>query len=330
LPERFYPADRLNTLLVSPLLRGDSSPGYVVFERGAPNGFVYDSLLEQINVAYKRILLLDQLLEQVRLREIAERERLEKEMQIASCIQTGILPRTIEVDGLEISAVMLPATEVGGDYYDVVPFEGGCWIGIGDVAGHGLPTGLVMLMLQSVLGGLTRGTPSARPSEILATANQLLFDNIRRRMQQDEHVTLTLLRWDVDGKVSYAGAHEDILICRAGSGRVEQLSTPGMWVGIVKDISKMTEDSEFTLAEGDVMLLHTDGVTEAFNRHGKMFGQERLATALGRCHELPVEEIRDKIISEVHEWLGHQEDDITLLVARRRSDASYVSTRPLA
>ena len=245
LPPDLLASGRQSTWLVCPMLRrGPSSPGYVVFERGVPEGFVYDGLLDQIGSAYQRIGLLDQVVQAVRLRELAERERLEREMQIATGIQTGILPRNVQVDGLEISAAMQPATEVGGDYYDVIPVAHGCWLGIGDVAGHGLPTGLVMLMLQSVVGGLVRHSPAASPRDVLVVVNQLLFDNVRRRMGQDEHVTLTLIRYDREGRLVFAGAHEYILICRARDGTVERLRTPGTWVAAIRDIREATDESQ--------------------------------------------------------------------------------------
>src|SRR5206468_190254 len=76
-------------------------------------------------------------------KQLAVKERLQKEMEIAAKLQTSILPRDVNVPGLEIAARMIPADEVGGDYYDLLPFAGGCWIGVGDVAGHGLPAGVI-------------------------------------------------------------------------------------------------------------------------------------------------------------------------------------------
>ena len=100
-------------------------------------------------------------------------------MEIAARIQTSILPRDVSVAGLEIAAAMHAATEVGGDYYDVVPVDDGCWLGIGDVAGHGLGTGLVMLMMQSGIGALARKMPDAAPRELLLALNTMLVENVR-------------------------------------------------------------------------------------------------------------------------------------------------------
>src|SRR6185436_18733813 len=106
---------------------------------------------------------------------LAQKQRLESELEIATRIQTSILPRGIQIPGLEIAAAMKPADEVGGDYYDVQPAANGCWIGIGDVAGHGLTAGLVMMMTQSAIAALVRTRPSAGPGELIATLNRVIF-----------------------------------------------------------------------------------------------------------------------------------------------------------
>ena len=136
----------------------------------------------------------------------ARQERLEGEMELARRIQTSILPRDLRVEGLEIAVRMMPATEVGGDYYDVLPVAGGCWLGIGDVAGHGLDAGLIMLMVQSSVAGLVRDAPTAAPSHVLIKANEVIFDNVHERLGKHEHATLTLLRFHADGRIVFAEA----------------------------------------------------------------------------------------------------------------------------
>ncbi len=329
LPRELFATGRHSAWLVCPLLRRENNfPGYAVIERGVPEGFVYDGLLDQIGSAHQRIELLNRVVREAQLREIAERERLEKEMLIATNIQIGILPRSTRVNGLEISAIMYPATEVGGDYYDIISVANGCWIGIGDVAGHGLPTGLVMMMLQSVIGGLVRNSPSACPKDILPAINGLLYDNIRRRMGQDEHVTLTLIRYEKEGRLTFAGAHEDILICRAKDGCVECLHTPGVWTAAIRDIESVNDESSCELSEGDIMLLYTDGITEAMNGDKQMFGVARLADALTRHRDKSVEAIRNAIIVDVREWMAAQNDDMTLLVAKQTRDCVRISVGP--
>ena len=199
-------------------------------------------------------------------------------MEIAARIQTSILPRDVSVAGLEIAAAMQAATEVGGDYYDVVPVDDGCWLGIGDVAGHGLGTGLVMLMMQSGIGALARKMPDAAPRDLLLALNTMLVENVRERLGQREHATLTLIRYRRDGSLTFAGAHEEMLVRRAATGRCERIETPGAWVGAKRDITAGTVDSTARLQPGDLLVLYTDGLIEAAaaDDSGARFGIDRL------------------------------------------------------
>jgi sigma-B regulation protein RsbU (phosphoserine phosphatase) len=214
---------------------------------------------------------------------------------------------------------MLPATEVGGDYYDVLPTQHGCWIGIGDVAGHGLRSGLVMMMLQSVVSALVRSRPDAAPRDLLRVVNAVLYENVRERLAQDEHATLSLIRYRDTGELQFAGAHEDMLVLRADTGKVEVVPTLGTWVGATKDIDNATQDTTCQLGDGDLLLLYTDGVIEARNGAGEQFGPERLMQELGRSQHEPVQAIRDRVCSAVTEFMVEQRDDIALLVARYRA-----------
>lgn len=250
-------------------------------------------------------------------RTLADKDRLERELEIAARIQTSILPKHLDVPGLDIAARMLPASEVGGDYYDIIPTESGCWIGIGDVAGHGLAAGLEMLMVQSVIAGLVHDDPQAAPRDHVCVLNHVLFENIRDRMGQDEHVTLTLLRY-ASGTFTFAGAHEEILVCRAAGGPCERVPTPGAWIGGMRDISRVTRDSTVELVRGDLMVLYTDGITEARDGRGRQFGDARLAYAIEAVRDQPVAVIRDRIIDAVQAWQRDQHDDIVVVVIRQR------------
>lgn len=247
---------------------------------------------------------------------IAATQRLQREMEIATRIQTSILPRRHDVRGLDLAARMLPATEVGGDYYDVLPVDDGCWIAIGDVTGHGLTAGLVMMMLQSVVAAMVRATPAARPRELVTAINRILVDNIRERLQQDDHVTFSLLRVYGDGRLVFAGAHEDMILRRAAGG-VERVETPGAWLGVRPDIERATVDSTCRLEEGDVLVLFTDGVTEAPSAAGERFGMDRLTEAVTRADATTAASVRDAVLAAVQAWGTVREDDVTLVVARR-------------
>jgi sigma-B regulation protein RsbU (phosphoserine phosphatase) len=238
-------------------------------------------------------------------------------MEIAARIQTSILPRDVTVAGLEIAAAMHAATEVGGDYYDVVPVDDGCWIGIGDVAGHGLGTGLVMLMMQSGIGALARKMPDAAPRELLLALNTMLVENVRERLGQHEHATLTLIRYRRDGTLTFAGAHEEMLIWRAADGRCERIDTPGAWVGAKRDISAGTVDSAAQLRPGDLLVLFTDGLTEAAaGDGGARFGVDRLIALIEEHGASPPATVRDAILAAVAAFSARRDDDVTLLVGR--------------
>jgi PAS domain S-box-containing protein len=241
----------------------------------------------------------------------------QEELSIARRVQTSIVPRAFDVAGLEIAAVMVPAEEVGGDYYEVLPVADGAWFGIGDVSGHGLDAGVVMLMLQSLVSGYTVARPDAGPAEVLTGVNRALYDNVRSRLRQNDHVTLTLLRYASGGKIRFAGAHEYLLVWRLATEAVEVVRTPGTWAGVLREISRFTVESEIVLAPGDVMLLYTDGVTEAMNAGGEQFGLERLTKALSETAGAPIEQVVDRVLESVNRFSPQQYDDITIVALRQ-------------
>ena len=242
-------------------------------------------------------------------------EAARQENEIASRVQAAILPGEVDVEGLAISALMLPAEVVGGDYYDIIPVEDGCWLAIGDVAGHGLSAGVIMLMIQSAVQSLVRLSPRANPKDLVCALNSALYENIRNRMKQDEHVTFCLARYSPDGRVVFAGAHENILICRA-NGQCDSVPPNGVWLGILEDISTVTPETALQLGPGDLMLMFSDGVIEAADGERKRFGFDRLRELLIANRERSPQEVRDTIVDAVVRWGGRPNDDVTLLVVR--------------
>ena len=315
-PDGIFDESERQTFIVEPLFFEHDQLGFVLFEWGPTHGVVYETLRDQISSSLKGALLVQQLVEETTRRELAERDRLQKEMEIAERIQTSILPKSPQSEGLEIAAVMLPSADVGGDYYDVLPFEGGCWLAIGDVAGHGLRTGLIMMMLQSVVSALVHHNPWAAPRDLLRTVNAVIYENIRRRLGQDEHATLTLFRLDSQGRLLFAGAHEDLLIYRQREHKVEIIPTPGTWVGAVRSIDAGTVETEQHLQPGDVVLLYTDGLTEAMDENQQVFGIDRLCAEFTKVAESSVGAIRDHVLGTVRQYAANQDDDMTLVVVR--------------
>jgi sigma-B regulation protein RsbU (phosphoserine phosphatase) len=150
----------------------------------------------------------------------------------------------------------------------------------------------------------------------VARLNGFLFDNIRVRLAQDEFVTFTLLRCSRDGEIVYAGAHEDIVVWRKATGRCEQWKTPGPWLGVFSDVASVTLDQTRRLEQGDLMVLYTDGVTEAMNAAREQFGIERLCEVLRAHAQRPVDEIVQQVCDRVAQWRIEQVDDVTVLVIR--------------
>lgn len=316
LPEGILSDGERQTFIVEPLFFEHDQLGFMLLEMGTNHGVVYETLRDQVSSSLKGALLVQQLVEETTRRELAERDRLQKEMEIAEHIQTSILPKNLEVPGLDIAALMLPAAEVGGDYYDVLPYDGGCWLAIGDVAGHGLRTGLIMMMLQSIISGLIRHNPWASPRDLLRTVNTVVYENIRRRLGQDEHASLTLFRLEAKGRMVFAGAHEDLIIYRANDHRVEVIPTLGTWVGAVRSIDAGTVESEQHLSPGDVMLLYTDGLAEAIDENQHVYGVDRLCAEFTKVAESSVTAIRDHLVASVKQFAANHDDDMTLLVIR--------------
>jgi serine phosphatase RsbU (regulator of sigma subunit) len=269
----------------------------------------------ELRVAEQARLLEERLRREAALEREAELAPLRKEVEIARHIQTSILPAQVSVPGLEIAAQMIAASEVGGDYYDVRATSDGCWLGIGDVAGHGLAAGLVMVMIQSGLSSLVMHEPDAPPHRMLPALNRMLYQNVRTRMGRDDHATLTLLRFFSDGRLTYAGAHEDIIVCSA-AGRARTIPTLGTWVGISEDMGSELESHSLTLAQGDLVVLYTDGISEA-RRGTECFGQQRLLAEIERRHDQPVAKILDGVMHTVFDFCAASpQDDATLVVMR--------------
>jgi serine phosphatase RsbU (regulator of sigma subunit) len=309
--------ERRTSFALMPLYFEDSQLGAVLFEIGPDNGVIYEALRELLSAALKGARLRIELAQEAAQREKAERERLAKELEIATHLQTSILPKDLTVEGLEVAAAMRPATEVGGDYYEVLPVVGGAWLCIGDVAGHGLRPGLVMVMLQSIVAAVVAHSPDISPKDMILVVNAVLYENVRRRLCQDEHATLSVMRYEKSGRLVFAGAHEDIIVFRSRRQMVETIETPGTWVAGARDIEAATVDSVLQLECGDVMLLYTDGVLEATNEAGEAFGTARLCREFERVAGRQVAQIRDHLMVAVGDWVNQQRDDIAVLVARQ-------------
>lgn len=238
-----------------------------------------------------------------------------RELELASRIQTSILPRDAGITGYELSARMLPAAEVGGDYYDVRPAHDGGWLAIGDVSGHGITAGLIMMMVQTTVASATLDDERT-PVDVLERVNRVLYANVQERLATGDFVTFQLLRVRRDGTVTMAGRHEPVFVVRAATGACEMVDTDGMWLGVRPSIAAATNPVELVLAPGDTLVLHTDGVTEAADANGQRYGLVRLRAAVVANAALPVTQLREAIEHDVIAFTARQDDDVTLVALR--------------
>jgi sigma-B regulation protein RsbU (phosphoserine phosphatase) len=252
----------------------------------------------------------------------AAKEALTAELALAARMQQSLLPSAPQVPGLEIAGAMSTVTQVGGDYYDVLPTRDGAWIAIGDVSGHGFNTGVVTLLAQSAIHSVTRALPDAAPGELLPMVNDVLHDLVRIRLGLRDHMTLTLLRYRDDGSVEFAGAHQEIIV-RAADGSSRTIETSGPWLAVVPDIAEHLVSGRFELAAGETIVLFTDGVVEARAAAGDMFGLDRLLDTLAALpRDASARAVRDAVFARVHAMAPTLDDDATLLAIRRLAAAA--------
>jgi serine phosphatase RsbU (regulator of sigma subunit)/uncharacterized membrane protein affecting hemolysin expression len=261
----------------------------------------------------------NEMLTEIRLRDAEIQRKHDQEMALARTIQTSVLPKTFELAGFDISAIMMPAEEVGGDFYEFRPITGGgAWIGVGDVTGHGVTSGLIMMMAQSMFTVLCeQQTNGATPAKFLTLLNRAMFYNLKARLDQDKFMTMVVARIHNDGRLVFAGAHTDLLVFRAKDGSVERIATEGLWLGIEESIESSTIDRTVALERGDVALFHTDGVTEARDAKGECYDVERLTKQLVSLHRRPATEIVTEIAQAAWRWAGTPADDVSLMAVKR-------------
>src|SRR5450755_160153 len=221
-----------------------------------------------------------------------ENSRMSGELEVTQRLQRMMLPRDEdlrEIANMDISGFMKPATEVGGDYYDVVSQNGGVVFGIGDVTGHGLESGVIAIIVQTAVRTLLASGPyeSQKFFEVL---NRVVYDNVRR-MNCDRNLTLSLLHYQ-DHLVTISGQHEEVLVVR-GNGVLERHDTLdlGFPLGLEEDISRFVGEARVPLQSGDVMVVYTDGITEAMNCARVTYGIERLSEAVRNNHGQPADDI---------------------------------------
>jgi len=250
-----------------------------------------------------------------------ENLRMSAQLDIARQMQQMILPKPQEltsIEDLDIAGFMKPADEVGGDYYDVLNYDGIVTIGIGDVTGHGLESGMVMIMVQTAIRTL-KEMRETDPIKFLDVLNRTIYRNVER-MNSDKNLTLVIANY-VGGRLSVSGQHEEMIVMRS-SGTLERIDTIdlGFPIGLDEEISQFINQISVQLNPQDVAVLYTDGITEAENIDGAFYGLERLCQVIQRNRHLNAMAIQEAVIADVLNYIGNQKiyDDITLLVLKQK------------
>ena len=255
------------------------------------------------------------------------RDSLWSEMELAKEIQMSLLPKSPSIHDYDVAAFMQPAKEVGGDYYEIIETPcGNRYIAIGDVAGHGVSAGLIMMMAQTSLMTVLKDNPDCSPEHALESINSVLRENIGR-LGSDHFMTMSVLKLGKDS-IEFAGRHQDIIIYRAATRSVEIQPTSGTWLGIADVTRGFFTTTQIQMNEGDALLLFTDGLTEAENSQKQMFGQERLVgTFIETASKAPSEVIQD-IVARVEGYQDSQSDDMTLVVVKKHPQTSDNTDQP--
>ena len=258
------------------------------------------------------------------LQTAAEKKRLEEELRIARQIQMSLLPRgPLGVPGLAVTALCVPAREVGGDYYDFFTLpEGRLGVLIADVSGKGTSAALYMAELKGLVLSLSQIYQS--PRQLLLEVNRIISENLDSR----SFITMTYAVLDLEAAtMTYARAgHTPLIYLRsgaAGSGGVDIFTPSGMVLGLRipgadEKFAELLEEDRIDLGTGDVIVLYTDGITEAMNPDSDLFGETRLSRIVEEHGHLESGELRERILREIEAFVGaaDQHDDMTMILLK--------------
>jgi len=285
------------------------------------NARLYQTLEEKVQQRTAQLAQANQEISGLNNKLKAENIRLSAELEVTKRLQQMILPKQSELDkikGLEIAGYMQPADEVGGDYYDVLTQNDKVKISIGDVTGHGLESGVLMIMAQTAVRTLQQMNETD-PVKFLDVLNRTLYANIER-IDSSRNMTLALLDYQ-DTNFTLSGQHEEIIVVRT-DGNIERIDTMelGFPVGLEEDIADFVSQVQVHLNPGDVVVLYTDGITEAVNINKVYYGIERLCQVAKENRHKTAEEIREAVIDHLRQHIDKHKvcDDITLVVLKQK------------
>ena len=250
-----------------------------------------------------------------------ENIHLTTELEVAKHIQTIVLPQKEEYTNfhdLDISCLMIPADEVGGDYYDTISFGNNGIITIGDVTDHGLHSGLIMMMVHTAIRALSQ-IEKNDIRKIFEIINKLLYD-FRHKTYDHRIMTLIILKYLGDGKFRLTGQHESIIIL-SQDGSVQDISSMdyGMFAGLENDVGEYLDILNFELKNDDVLILYTDGLTEAMNNKNEEFGKGGIINSALPVRNGSADKIKSTIMKSCLNHMGHEKlyDDMSIMIIKK-------------
>jgi serine phosphatase RsbU (regulator of sigma subunit) len=276
-------------------------------------------LLHQETKNYSRVLEetvreLEASREVIRIKTLEERKKSEQELVLAQETQESLLPRCLpQFENFRIHAFNKPTRYVGGDFYDFLPLSSGQWMGVlADVSGKGMPAALLSSM---VLGALNMEFRSRiDPQEVLNRVNQLLCE----KSLAFQFVTLFLFLLSPDGGGKFISAgHNAAYLFRTGTGQIEELLPDAHFLGMF-DFA-CYESRALHLDQGDILVVYSDGLTDAENPMGEMFGEKRLLEIIRQAGPLGSPAVEQNILRAIEDFTEGmpQTDDITLVVVEK-------------
>ncbi len=303
---------RVRSMMAAPLQTGDRVIGIIYVDNGVIlRPFSQDDLdllTVMANVAASRI-------ENARLAEVEQSEKLmESDLSQASEIQRSLLPtEPPSYDGWELAGLNLPCRTVGGDYFDFIPYQDGrLAVVVGDVSGKGLPAALLMSSLQAKVQMLRETNPS--PGKAVGTLNRSLTE----RCPLGKFITFFYALLDPDsGVLEYSNAGHNYPLLLRNDGSVETLTGNGLVMGLFSAVHYDVKKTK--LAPGDMLVLYSDGVTEAADSADVEFGEKGLAAFLAERKSVRCEDIVNQLVEHMRKWRGNTSfaDDFTIVLVRR-------------
>jgi sigma-B regulation protein RsbU (phosphoserine phosphatase) len=261
-----------------------------------------------------------------------ERNRLQGEMNIAKDLQTAILPKNITMEGYDVGSFMETASEVGGDVFDFLPTPYGNYFGIGDVSGHGLPAGMMaVISIAALHGAIDASKVLGKPlplDQVFDSVNRVLCTLNRDRIGSDKFMTQNYFH-EKNGKIQGIGSHLVTVVYRKDKDAFEEL--PGLsgqagYMGLSEYSVSAQSLVEFSMKSGDILVLYSDGVSEAKNGNGTMFALDGIKQGLMENITKTPDEIirglldnlrRHSATGDLKKHGGFFTDDISLVVIRK-------------